>query len=101
MYFRADTDAYAAVLLSQVLRNRFDTIVPGSPSPDSRTDLADRNIQFVVNDCNVFRIDFVEVHNGLYGLPAEIHECGRLDSNNLGIAELCLCEAAFEIFLLY
>src|SRR5665213_556584 len=71
----------------------------GTAAAYAQADLAEIYVQFVVDDSDVFRIDFVEAGDGLHGFAAEVHKSCRFDGNHASITDLAAAELAFEVLL--
>ncbi len=98
--FGADADAYAAVVLADSFADGFNSVVPCTAAADTGADLAEWDVELVVDYHDAVGVDFVEVGGGLDSLATKVHEGGWLDNNNLGVAKLSLGKVALEVFFL-
>src|SRR3546814_6919160 len=75
--------------------------MPGGSAAYPAPYLAERYVQFIVHDNDVFGCDFVKVANSLYRFTAVVHVGLGFGQNDPGVAEGFLCDEGFQIFFVH
>src|SRR5665213_786184 len=71
----------------------------GAAAADAQPDLAEINVQFVVDDGDMLGTDLVEINDGPDRFATEVHKSRRFHSDNAGITDLAAAELAFQVLL--
>lgn len=72
----------------------------GRGATNAQTNLAEVDVELVVNDSDILGSDLVEADYSLYCLAAQIHERRGLDSDDLRFTDPPFRQIALKIFLL-
>ncbi len=95
--FRADADADAAVIFTDVLRDRFDTVVACRTATYAASDLAEVDIEFVVHHYGLLVGELIKMLYGLERFPAQVHKSLGFAEDDTGVTDGSLGKLALQV----
>ncbi len=92
----ADAEPQTAILLAAMGVDRFDAVVAAVAAADLDAGFCRRQIQLVIDDGDILRMQLVEAHGFADRLAGEVHEGLRLHQQNPFAADFTLGDLGLE-----
>ena len=95
----AHTKAYARIVRPDVLMDRAQTVMARMPAAHLVFDLAGGEVDLVMQNHDILRVQLVKAHGGLHRLTREVHKGFRCEQDRAGRSEPPFADAALMFAL--